>query len=89
MVQVESIGNPEGISFGPTKPTTDPENLKIADMTAQLLNETGYIKNGMSMQTGAGGTSIAVAAAVGQIMKEKKIRGSLHPAELLLILLKC
>ena len=28
------------------------------------------------MQTGAGGTSIAVAAAVGQIMKEKKIRGS-------------
>ena len=76
VVQVESIGNPEGISFGPTKPTTDPENLKIADMTAQLLNETGYIKNGMSMQTGAGGTSIAVAAAVRQIMKEKKIRGS-------------
>lgn len=76
VVPVESIGNPEGISFGPTKPTTDPENLKIADMTAQLLDEAGYIKNGMSMQTGAGGTSIAVAAAVGKIMKEKQVKGS-------------
>lgn len=76
VVQVERIGNPEGIAFGPTKPTTDPENLKIADMTAQLLDEAGYIKEGMSIQTGAGGTSIAVAAAVGNIMRKKKITGS-------------
>lgn len=76
VVPVEAIGNPEGISFGPTKPTTDPENLKIADMTAELLDRAGYIKEGMSMQTGAGGTSIAVAAAVGNIMRRKKITGS-------------
>lgn len=76
VVEVEAIGDPEGISFGPTKPTTDPENLKIADTTAQLLDEAGYIKEGMSMQTGAGGTSIAVAAAVGTIMRAKKVKGS-------------
>lgn len=76
IVQVDQIGDPAGISFGPTKPTTDPVNLKIADTTAKLLDAAGYIKNGMSMQTGAGGTSIAVAAAVGQIMREKQITGS-------------
>lgn len=76
VVEVEAIGNPEGISFGSTKPTTDPVNLQIAETTARFLDETGYIKNGMSMQTGAGGTSIAVAAAVGNIMRQKKIRGS-------------
>lgn len=76
VVQVDAIGDPNGISFGPTKPTTDPENLKIADRTARLLDEAGYIKEGMSMQTGAGGTSIAVAAAVGKIMREKQITGS-------------
>lgn len=76
VVEVEAIGNPEGISFGPTKPTTDPENLRIADTTAQLLDEAGYIREGMSMQTGAGGTSIAVAAAVGNIMRAKHVKGS-------------
>ena len=76
VVKVDSIGDPEGIAFGPTKATTDPENLRIAKMTAQLIDETGYIKNGMSMQTGAGGTSIAVAAEVGSIMKQKGIKGS-------------
>lgn len=76
VVKVDSIGDPEGIAFGPTKATTDPENLRIAHMTAQLIDEAGYIKNGMSLQTGAGGTSIAVAAEVGSIMKEKNVKGS-------------
>lgn len=76
VVKVDAVGNPEGIAFGPTKPTTDPINLQIAETTARLLYLAGYIKDGMSMQTGAGGTSIAVAAAVGNIMREKKITGS-------------
>lgn len=76
VVEVDAIGNPEGISFGPTKPTTDPVNLKIAETTAKLLDEAGYVKKGMSMQTGVGGTSIAVAAAVGDIMRRKNITGS-------------
>lgn len=76
VVRVDAIGDPLGISFGPTKPTTDPVNLEIADTTARLLDEAGYIREGMSMQTGAGGTSIAVAAAVGNIMRRKKVKGS-------------
>ena len=76
VVEVESIGDPNGIAFGPTKATTDPENLRIAHMTAQLIDKAGYIENGMSLQTGAGGTSIAVAAEVGEIMKAKGVKGS-------------
>jgi Citrate lyase, alpha subunit len=76
VVEVEAIGDPEGISFGPTKPTEDSVNLKIAETTAQFLDEAGYIRDGMSMQTGAGGTSIAVAAAVGNIMRARNVKGS-------------
>lgn len=76
VVVVEAIGDPNGIAFGPTKPTTDSVNLRIAELAAELLDKTGYIKEGMSMQTGAGGISIATAAAVGRIMKEKKVTGS-------------
>lgn len=76
VVKIESIGDPEGISFGPTKPTTDPEHLKIAEMTAQLLERAGYIRDGMSMQTGAGGISIAVAEKTGELMRKKQVKGS-------------
>ena len=76
IVKVDSIGDPNGIAFGPAKVTEDPENLRIANMTAQLIEKAGYIKNGMSLQTGIGGTSIAVAAEVGKIMKEKNVKGS-------------
>lgn len=76
VVEVDEIGNPEGITFGPTKATTDPVNLRIAQITAQLIDEAGFIKDGMSMQAGAGATSIAVADEVGKIMKSKKVVGS-------------
>lgn len=76
VVQVEEIGNPEGIAFGPTKATTDPINLSIARTTAKLIDEAGFIKEGMSMQTGAGATSIAVADEVGKIMRAKNVVGS-------------
>ena len=50
--------------------------LKIARNAAQLLDEIGLIKDGMSMQTGAGGTSLAVAYYVRNRMLEKGVKGS-------------
>ena len=76
VLKVESIGDPKGIVSGTTKITKDPVGLKIASMTAKLLNELGMIKNGVSMQTGAGGTSLAVAAYVKEIMIKNNIKGS-------------
>lgn len=76
VIVVDSIGNPEGIVSGTTKITRDPIGLKIAKDTANLLDEIGLIKNGFSMQTGAGGTSLAVADYVKNIMKKNQIKGS-------------
>lgn len=73
---VDKIGDPAGIVSGTTKITKDPVGLKIASLTSKLLNELGMIKDGMSMQTGAGGTSLAVAAYVKDIMLKNHIKGS-------------
>lgn len=76
ILHVPSIGDPTGIQSGTTKPTRDPIQLKIAKNTAKLIEELGYIKKGFRFQTGAGGTSLAVAEDIRHIMKEKKIVGS-------------
>ena len=64
VVKLDKIGDPKGIVSGTTKITKDPIGLKIARNTVKLLDELGFIKEGLSMQTGAGGTSLAVAQYV-------------------------
>lgn len=76
VVQIESIGNPAGIVSGTTKITKDPVGLRIAKLTTEVMKASGLIKNGMSFQTGAGGTSLAVAAELKDIMKKDNIIGS-------------
>jgi len=76
VVKVDAIGDPAGIASGATKVTTDPGQLEVARTTARLLDACGYVKEGMSFQTGAGGISLAVAAMLKEMMIEKGIRGS-------------
>lgn len=76
VVKVDKIGNPDGIVSGTTKPTKDPVQLKIAKDTIKVMDALGLIKNGMSFQTGAGGTSIAVADLLRKKMIENNIKGS-------------
>ena len=76
VLKVDAIGDPCGIVSGTTKITKDPVGLKIARNTAKLLEELGLIEEGLSMQTGAGGTSLAVAHYVRSRMIEKGVRGS-------------
>ena len=76
ILKVDQIGDPKGIVSGTTQPTRDPIQLKIAKDTAHLIDELGYIKSGMSFQTGAGGTSLAVAQDVAQLMTKRNIKGS-------------
>lgn len=76
VVEVDSIGDQGGIESGSTKATTDPVRLKIAEETAKVIEASGYLKDGMSFQTGASTTSLAVAAKVRERMKEKGITGS-------------
>lgn len=76
VVEVESIGNPEGIVSGTTKITKDPVGLRIAKLAADVIKASGLVKEGVSFQTGAGGTSLAVAAELKAIMQKEKVTGS-------------
>ncbi|WP_138204860.1 citrate lyase subunit alpha [Haloimpatiens lingqiaonensis] len=76
VVKVESIGDPKGIVSGTTKITKDPVGLKIAKMASQVIKASGLVKDGFSFQTGAGGTSLAVAAELKEIMKKEEVVGS-------------
>jgi citrate lyase subunit alpha / citrate CoA-transferase len=73
---VDSIGDHTKIVSGTTKPTKDPVQLKIAQLTEQLLFELDIVKPGFSFQTGAGGTSLAVAKALEHRMMKNNIKGS-------------
>lgn len=76
VVKIDSIGNPEGIVSGTTKITKDPVGLKIAKTAARVIRASGLLKDGFSFQTGAGGTSLAVAQELREIMKSEGIVGS-------------
>ncbi|WIV10482.1 citrate lyase subunit alpha [Proteiniborus sp. MB09-C3] len=76
VVKVESIGDAKGIVSGTTKITKDPVGLKIAKMTSKVIEVSGLLKDGFSFQTGAGGTSLAVAAYVKELMQKNEIKGS-------------
>lgn len=76
VVEVDCIGDPKGIVSGTTKITTDPVSLIIANMAAEVIKASGLVKDGMSFQTGAGGTSLAVAAALKDTMKRGCVVGS-------------
>lgn len=76
VVVVDSIGDPQKIISGTTRVTRDPVGLMIARYTARALEASGLVREGLSFQTGAGGTSLAVARDLGEIMREKGITGS-------------
>ncbi len=76
VVQVDAIGDPAGIASGATKVTEDPARLAVAEMAAELLDQAGYVQQGMSFQTGAGGISLAVAARLRERMLKRGITGS-------------
>ena len=76
VVKVDSIGDPKGIVSGTTVMPKDPVALKIAEYTAKAIEFSGYLKDGFSFQTGAGGAPLATAAYLKNIMLSKHIHGS-------------
>lgn len=76
VVAVDQIGDPSGIVSGTLKVTRDPLRLLIAENAAKVIEASGLIQDGFSIQTGAGGISLAVADFINQTMKERSIKGS-------------
>lgn len=76
VVEVSQIGDPARIVSGTTKITRDPVGLRIAGLAAQVVKHSGYLRDGFSFQTGAGGASLAVAKYVEEMMEKENIKGS-------------
>lgn len=76
IVEVESIGNPEGIVSGAIKGTKNPKDILIAENALQAILHSGYFKDGFSFQTGAAGATLAVTNMLRDKMIEYGIRGS-------------
>jgi citrate lyase subunit alpha/citrate CoA-transferase len=76
VVEVDSIGDAAGILSGITRPTTEPVGLEIARRTAAVIEASGVLVQGFSLQNGAGGISIATAAELAAFMTRSGIKGS-------------
>jgi len=70
IVPVEQIGDPQGIMKGATRFTTNPRELMIAMISAEVIEASGVFKDGFSMQMGSGGASLAVA----RFLRERMLR---------------
>jgi citrate lyase subunit alpha / citrate CoA-transferase len=70
VVVLDRIGDAANIASGTTRITTDPTGLHIAALAADLIAASGLMRDGMSFQTGAGGTSLAVAARLGHLLAD-------------------
>jgi len=71
VVVADKIGIPEKIVSGTTEITKSPDRILIAELTALFLEKSGILKDGVTMQAGAGGTSLAIAVFVHEILKNK------------------
>lgn len=76
IVTVDEIGDPSKIASGAIRITQSPTQLLIAKYAAQLMEETGYLQDGFSMQLGSGGASLAAARFIRERMIKNCIKGS-------------
>jgi citrate lyase subunit alpha/citrate CoA-transferase len=74
VVEVDSIGDPGKIVSGTTVVTRSPDRLLIAEYVARFLRDAGIMRDGFSFQAGAGGTALAFAIFLRDMMREAGIR---------------
>jgi len=76
IVTVDSIGDPSGIQTGTLRITRSPARLKIARTAVKVLEAAGVLRNGFSVQAGAGGISLAATRFLHEYLKKHGIVGS-------------
>jgi citrate lyase subunit alpha/citrate CoA-transferase len=76
VVTVPKIGESVGIVTGIKHAAEDEVRLRMAEMAAKVIDASGLMRDGLSYQAGAGGTSLAVTKFVRQMMEQRGIVGS-------------
>ncbi len=74
VVVVDRIGDPSKIVSGTTEITKSPDRLLIARMVAEFIRDAGILRDGFSFQAGAGGTALAFALFLKDMMKERGVK---------------
>ena len=74
VVKIESLGDPSKIVSGTTQVTKSPDRLLIAEYVARFIDEAGIMKDGFSLQAGAGGTNLAFLLYLKEKMKRKGVK---------------
>jgi citrate lyase subunit alpha/citrate CoA-transferase len=73
VVEVESIGDPSKIVSGTTQITQSPDRRRIAELAARFCAEAGIMRDGFSFQAGAGGTTLAFAMYLSELMRAENV----------------
>ena len=76
VVTVDRIGDPAGIATGSLRGTTNPRDLIIARMAAQVVEHAGYFRDGLGLQLGAGAASVSTGLFLRDLMLRDKITAS-------------
>jgi len=74
VVKLDRIGNPAKIVSGTTQITKSPDRLYIAELVAKFIRDSGIMRDGFSFQAGAGGTSLAFAVYLMEMMKQAGVK---------------
>jgi len=69
VVEVDSIGDPSKIVSGTTQLTQSPDRRRIAELAARFCAAAGIMRDGFSFQAGAGGTTLAFALYLRDLMR--------------------
>lgn len=76
VVEVESVGDSSKISSGAIRDTKNPRDILLAKQAAKVIINSGYFRNGFSIQTGSGGASLAAVKYLRESMIEQGIKAS-------------
>ena len=76
VVVVDSVGDSSKISSGAIRDSKNPRDILLAKQAAKVVINSGYFKDGFSIQTGTGGASLAVVKYIRESMLEKGIKAS-------------
>jgi citrate lyase subunit alpha/citrate CoA-transferase len=76
IAKLDQVGDPALISVGAARVTNNPRDLLIARHAADVIEHSGYFKDGFSLQTGSGASSTAATRFLEERMTGKAIKAS-------------
>ena len=76
VVEVDSVGDSSKIASGAIRDTKNPRDILLAQQAAKVIINSGYFKDGFSIQTGSGGASLAAVKFIREEMIKQGIKAS-------------